>query len=43
MSVALDQITRVVDGAATIRGVSLTLERGALSVPDAVRAFALHR
>jgi hypothetical protein len=32
MSVALDQIARVVDGAAMFRGVSLTLERGALSV-----------
>jgi glycerol transport system ATP-binding protein len=32
MSVALDHVTRVVDGVPTIRDVSLTLERGALSV-----------
>jgi glycerol transport system ATP-binding protein len=32
MSVALDQVTRVVEGVATIRDVSLTLERGTLSV-----------
>jgi glycerol transport system ATP-binding protein len=32
MSVALDHVTRVVDGLPTIRDVSLTLERGALSV-----------
>jgi glycerol transport system ATP-binding protein len=32
MSVALDQVTRVVEGVETIRDVSLTLERGALSV-----------
>lgn len=32
MSVALDSVTRVVDGVATIRNVSLTLERGTLTV-----------
>ena len=32
MSVALDHVTRVVDGVPTIGDVSLTLERGALSV-----------
>jgi glycerol transport system ATP-binding protein len=32
MTVVLDQITRVVEAVATIRNVSLTLERGALSV-----------
>ena len=32
MTVALDHVTRMVDGVATIRDVSLTLERGALSV-----------
>src|SRR5205085_5228861 len=32
MSVTLDHITRTVDGIATIRDVSLTLERGTLSV-----------
>ena len=32
MTVMLDQFTRVVEGVATIRNVSLTLERGALSV-----------
>jgi glycerol transport system ATP-binding protein len=32
MSVALDHVTRVVDGLPTIRDVSLMLERGALSV-----------
>ncbi|MBN9004833.1 MAG: ABC transporter ATP-binding protein [Rhizobiales bacterium] len=32
MSVALDHVTRMVEGVATIRDVSLTLERGALSV-----------
>ena len=32
MSVTLDHVTRTVDGVATIRDVSLTLERGTLSV-----------
>ena len=32
MTVTLDQVTRAVDGIATIRDVSLTLERGTLSV-----------
>jgi glycerol transport system ATP-binding protein len=32
MSVALDHVTRVVDGVETIRDVSLTLEKGTLSV-----------
>ncbi len=32
MTVALDHVTRVVEGVATIRNVSLNLERGALSV-----------
>ena len=32
MSVALERVTRIVDGVPTIRNVSLTLERGALSV-----------
>ena len=32
MSVTLEQVTRTVDGVATIRDVSLTLERGTLSV-----------
>src|SRR5438093_13134280 len=32
MSVTLEQVTRTVDGIATIRDVSLTLERGTLSV-----------
>ncbi|WP_315706811.1 MULTISPECIES: ABC transporter ATP-binding protein [unclassified Bradyrhizobium] len=32
MSVTLDQVTRVVDGLPTIRDVSLTLQRGTLSV-----------
>lgn len=32
MSVALQNVTRIVDGVATIRDVSLTLERGTLSV-----------
>ena len=32
MSVTLDHVTRTVDGIATIRDVSLTLERGTLSV-----------
>src|SRR3979409_1686533 len=32
MSVTLDHITRAVDGIPTIRDVSLTLERGTLSV-----------
>jgi glycerol transport system ATP-binding protein len=32
MSVTLDHVTRSVDGMATIRDVSLTLERGTLSV-----------
>jgi glycerol transport system ATP-binding protein len=32
MSVTLDHVTRVVDGVSTIRDVSLTLERGTLSV-----------
>jgi glycerol transport system ATP-binding protein len=32
MSVTLDHVTRSVDGIATIRDVSLTLERGTLSV-----------
>jgi glycerol transport system ATP-binding protein len=32
MTVVLDQVTRVVEAVATIRNVSLTLERGALSV-----------
>jgi glycerol transport system ATP-binding protein len=32
MSVTLDHVTRLVDGAPTIRDVSLTLERGTLSV-----------
>jgi hypothetical protein len=31
MSIALDQVTRMVEGVATIRNVSLTLERGARS------------
>ena len=32
MSVTLEHVTRTVDGIATIRDVSLTLERGTLSV-----------
>ena len=32
MSVALDHVTRTVDGVETIRNVSLTLEKGTLSV-----------
>jgi glycerol transport system ATP-binding protein len=32
MTVALEHVTRSVDGIATIRDVSLTLERGTLSV-----------
>src|SRR6202140_5378142 len=32
MSVSLENVTRTVEGTATIRGVSLTLERGTLSV-----------
>jgi glycerol transport system ATP-binding protein len=32
MTVMLDHVTRVIEGVATIRNVSLTLERGALSV-----------
>src|SRR5690242_21907405 len=32
MSVTLDHVTRVVDGIETIRDVSLTLEKGTLSV-----------
>ena len=32
MSVTLDHVTRTVDGVPTIRDVSLTLERGTLSV-----------
>ena len=35
MSVTLDHITRSVDGIPTIRDVSLTLDRGTLSVPRA--------
>jgi glycerol transport system ATP-binding protein len=32
MSVALDHVTRIVDGLPTIRDVSLTLENGTLAV-----------
>ena len=32
MTVTLERVTRAVDGIATIRDVSLTLERGTLSV-----------